>query len=78
MRPVSGAVFAAQIVLGNFSMNLFAPLVFSSVVATMVSRSFFGLHPWYEVPPFDFNSLTAIELVSGPGHFAPAPSAPAS
>jgi CIC family chloride channel protein len=38
--PVAGAVFAAQIVLGNFSMNLFAPLVFSSVIATMVSRSF--------------------------------------
>jgi chloride channel protein, CIC family len=58
--PVSGAVFAAQIVLGNFSMNLFAPLVFASVVATMVSRSFFGLHPWYEVPVFDFNSITQL------------------
>jgi chloride channel protein, CIC family len=56
--PVAGAVFAAQIVLGNFSMNLFAPLVFASVVATMVSRSVFGLHPWYEVPAFSFNSVT--------------------
>ena len=55
--PVSGAVFAAQIVLGNFSMNMFAPLVFASVIATMVSRSFFGLHPWYEVPPVEFNTL---------------------
>ncbi len=27
--PIAGAVFAALIVLGNFSMNLFAPLVFS-------------------------------------------------
>jgi CIC family chloride channel protein len=50
--PVAGAVFAAQIVLGNFSMNLFAPLVFASVVATMVSRSFFGIEPWYHVPAF--------------------------
>jgi chloride channel protein, CIC family len=58
--PVAGAVFAAQIVLGNFSMNLFAPLVFASVVATMVSRGFFGLHPWYEVPAFDFHSLTQL------------------
>jgi CIC family chloride channel protein len=48
--PISGAVFAALIVLGNFSMNLFAPLVFASVVATMVSRSFFGIRPWYTVP----------------------------
>jgi CIC family chloride channel protein len=58
--PISGAVFAALIVLGNFSMNLFAPLVFSSVVATMVSRSFFGIKPWYTVPPFDFTSITQL------------------
>jgi CIC family chloride channel protein len=45
--PIAGAVFAALIVLGNFSMNLFAPLVFSSVVASMVSRSFFGLKQLY-------------------------------
>src|SRR5205085_11236367 len=56
--PISGAVFAALIVLGNFSMGMFAPLVFSSVIATMVSRSFFGIRPWYTVPAFDFTSLT--------------------
>ena len=55
--PIAGAVFAALIVLGNFSMNLFAPLVFSSVIATMVSRSFFGIKPWYQVPPFEFTSV---------------------
>jgi len=41
--PIAGAGFAAQIVLGNFSMNLFAPLVFSSVVATVIARGFTGL-----------------------------------
>jgi CIC family chloride channel protein len=61
--PISGAVFAGLIVLGNFSMNLFAPLVFSSVVATMVSRSFFGISPWYIIPSkaiFDFTSVTQL------------------
>lgn len=58
--PVTGAVFAAQIVLGNFSMNLFGPLVFASVVATMISRSFFGLHPWYEVPTVEFNTISQL------------------
>ena len=53
-------MFAALIVLGNFSMSLFAPLVFASVVATMVSRSFFGIRPWYTVPPFEFTSLTQL------------------
>lgn len=55
--PVGGAVFAAQIVFGNFSMHLFAPLVFSAVVASMVSRTFFGLKPWYQLPSFEFSNL---------------------
>jgi CIC family chloride channel protein len=58
--PIAGAVFAALIVLGNFSMNSFAPLVFASVVASMMSRSFFGIKPWYVVPPCDFTSLTQL------------------
>ena len=65
--PITGAVFAALIVLGNFSMNLFAPLVFSSVVASMVSRSFFGIKPWYDVPAFEFHSLTQLPWFLGLG-----------
>jgi CIC family chloride channel protein len=55
--PIAGAVFASLIVLGNFSMNLFAPLVFSSVIAAMVSRTFFGIEPWYKIPPFPAATL---------------------
>jgi CIC family chloride channel protein len=59
---VAASVFAAQIVLGNFSMNLFAPVVFSSVIASILSRSFFGIQQWYEMPRFDFTSLTQLPL----------------
>jgi CIC family chloride channel protein len=55
--PIAGAVFAAQIVLGNFAMNLFAPVVFSSVIAIMVSRSFVDTGQWYVVPSFHFDRL---------------------
>ncbi|MCX7722801.1 MAG: ClcB-like voltage-gated chloride channel protein [Verrucomicrobiae bacterium] len=58
--PISGAVFAAMIVLGSFSMNLFAPLVFASVIAAVLTRSFFGIRPWYVVPEFDFTSLSQL------------------
>jgi chloride channel protein, CIC family len=60
--PIAGAVFASLIVLGNVSMNLFAPLVFSSVIAAMVSRSFFGIKPAYVVPPFEFTSVLQLPL----------------
>src|SRR6185295_4315226 len=58
--PVAGAVFAAFIVLGNFSMNMFAPLVFASVISSIVSRSFFGMEPRYVVPAFAITSLTQL------------------
>jgi CIC family chloride channel protein len=58
--PIAGAVFAAQIVLGNFAMNLFAPLVCASVIAAVVSRSFFGLEPLYRVPGFEFTRVAQL------------------
>jgi len=59
--PVAGAVFAAQIVLGSFSMSLFAPLVFASVMATLVSRSVFGLESIYVVPT-DLQPVPVLQL----------------
>ncbi|MGD0410973.1 MAG: chloride channel protein [Verrucomicrobiota bacterium] len=58
--PITGAIFAAHIVLGNFSMNLFAPLLCSSVVAAMLSRSFFGVRLWYAAPNYEFTSITQL------------------
>jgi CIC family chloride channel protein len=58
--PISGAVFAGLVVLGNFSMNMFGPLVCASVVATVVSRSLFLIPPSYTVLPFEFTRLTQL------------------
>src|SRR2546425_3444534 len=45
--PIAGAVFAAQIVLGNFSMNFFSPLLIPSVFSSIISLGFFGINQWY-------------------------------
>ena len=58
--PIAGAVFAAQIVLGNFSMNLFAPLIVAAVVAAVASRTFFVIPPWYQVPVVEFKHLSQL------------------
>jgi CIC family chloride channel protein len=58
--PVAAAIYSAQIVLGNFSMNMFGPLVFSTVVATMVTRSFFGLNTFYQMPNYNFSRLSQL------------------
>jgi chloride channel protein, CIC family len=58
--PVAGAVFAAQIVLGNFSMSLFGPLVFSSVVAAIIARTPVTEHAWVSVQAIEFTSLSQL------------------
>jgi chloride channel protein, CIC family len=58
--PIAGALFAAQIVLGNFSMGLFAPTVVASVVAAVVTRTIFGETHFYVVPQFDFTQLSQL------------------
>jgi CIC family chloride channel protein len=53
--PIAGALFVAEIVLGSLAMEIFGPLVFSSVVATLTVRGFIGGSPLYEIPAFKLN-----------------------
>ena len=54
--PIAGALFVAEIVLGSVAMEIFGPLVFSSVIATLTVREFLGGNPLYEIPPFRLNN----------------------
>lgn len=55
--PIAGALFVAEIVLGSIAMQSFGPLIFSSVVATLVSRFFSDARPIFDVPRFELVSL---------------------
>ena len=50
--PVAGALFAVEIILGDFGVTQFSPIVISSVTATVVSRHFLGDFPAFEVPAY--------------------------
>jgi chloride channel protein, CIC family len=39
--PIAGSMFALEIILGDFGLATFSPIVISSVIATAVSRHFF-------------------------------------
>lgn len=58
--PIAGALFVAEIVLGSVAMEIFGPLVFSSVVATLTVRGFVGGDPLYVIPPFRLNGNSEI------------------
>jgi CIC family chloride channel protein len=55
--PIAGALFAVELILGDFAAVSFTPIVISSVVATVISRSILGDVPAFEVPHY--------QLVSG-------------
>lgn len=69
--PIAGALFAVEILLGDFGVSQFSPIVISSVVATVVSRYFFGDFPAFDVPayalvnPFELLPYVVVGVASG-------------
>jgi len=54
--PVAGALFAVEVILGDFAVPQFSPVVISSVMATVVSRHFLGDYPAFAVPTYHLGS----------------------
>jgi CIC family chloride channel protein len=54
--PIGAALFTMEIIMGNFAIEVFAPLVFASVVATLISQAVFGSLPVFRVPEFSMVS----------------------
>ncbi len=55
--PMAGALFAVEIILGDFGVSEFSPIVISSVMATVVSRHFLGDFPAFLVPAHNMVSV---------------------
>ncbi len=54
--PIGGALFAMEVILGNFALEIFGPIVVSSVLSTLVVRSFHGNAPIYAIPGYQLES----------------------
>ncbi len=69
--PIAGALFAAEIIVGNFAPAQLSPIVISSVVATVVSRAVLGNVPAFPVPsyelvsPFELFPYVIVGLIAG-------------
>jgi CIC family chloride channel protein len=67
--PMAGAFFALEVITGNFAMPAFGPVILSSVLATVVSRAYFGDHPAFIVQPYELVSVVEIVAYLGLGLF---------
>ncbi|MFQ5895015.1 MAG: chloride channel protein [Nitrospinota bacterium] len=69
--PIAGALFSLEVILGDFGIMTFSPLVVSSVAAVVVSRHFLGDSPAFVVPPYalvsvyEFIPYTLLGILAG-------------
>jgi CIC family chloride channel protein len=68
--PVAGALFAVEIILGDFGVAQFSPIVISSVAATVVSHRYLGDFPAFEVPPYSLVHANELFAYAGLGILA--------
>jgi len=65
--PIGGALFAMEVILGNFALEIFGPIVVSSVIATVIARSLTGNVPLYAAPGYALVSGWELLLYVGLG-----------
>ncbi|HXT19407.1 MAG TPA: chloride channel protein, partial [Thermoanaerobaculia bacterium] len=54
--PVGGALFAMEVILGNFALEIFGPIVAASVIATVISRAALGDVPLYAATGYELQN----------------------
>ncbi len=60
--PIAGAFFALEIILRDFAIVTFSPIIVASVCATAVSRHYLGDTPAFPVPGFEMHSHVELLL----------------
>jgi chloride channel protein, CIC family len=60
--PIAGVMFSVEIILGDFTIATFSPVLVSSVVASVLTRSVLGNHPAFEIPGYSLVSAWEIPL----------------
>jgi len=68
--PVAGALFAVEIILADFGVSQFSPIVISSVAATVVGRRFLGDVPAFVVPKYSLANYNELFVYAALGILA--------
>ncbi len=50
--PIGGALFGLEVFLGGLALELYGPIIFATVTATLISRALLENHPSYVIPPY--------------------------
>lgn len=61
--PLAGVILAMEVVLMEYTLASFIPLILAAVSATAVSRLFYGNVPAFSVPPVELGSLFELPYI---------------
>ncbi|GMT43009.1 MAG: chloride channel protein [bacterium] len=50
--PLGGIIFSIELILGDFNIKVFSPLIFASVIATVTARHMEGNVPAFQIPQY--------------------------
>lgn len=68
--PIAGVIFALEVILGDFTIRTFSPVILSSVLSSVVSRAILRDQPAFIVPPYQLVSAWEVPLYILLGGFA--------
>jgi CIC family chloride channel protein len=60
--PIGGALFGLEVFLGGLALELYGPIIFATVTATLISRALLEDHPSYVIPPYKLNHPVELPL----------------
>ncbi len=58
--PIAGVMFALEVILADYAVTTFTPIVLASVIGTVISRAYFGNVPTFAIP--EFQLVSALEI----------------
>ena len=60
--PVTGVLFALEVILADFSINAFSPIIFATVISTTISHYLIGSSPVLKIPVYYLESAYEFPL----------------
>lgn len=60
--PIAGVIFALEIILGDFAVKTFSPVLLSAVVSSLITWSLVGNYPAFTVPGYELVSAWEVLL----------------
>lgn len=67
--PIGGVLFALEVLLADYAITTFSPIVLASVVATVITRAEIGNFPAFLIPEYHLVSAWEIPAYMGLGAF---------